>query len=295
MKIKIKKIIILVSLTLFLINIFKYNNIVTISTIKAIELWIKKIFPSLFIMFIINDLIINTNSYLIFVKLLKLKSNKSIAFILSIFSGSPANAFIIKELFEQKKISLNDANNLLMCSYFSNPLFLYNILNLMFPKVIVLKLICIHYLSNIIIYITTIKRISNKLEIKSTNYNIFLLLEKSIKKSINTLFMILGTITFFMIISNLLINMLHPNELSQIIIKGLFEITQSLNDLINYSSSTRLKEILALSIITFGGFSIHMQIFSIISNTKIKYIYFLKGRIIGLLISITLLIITINI
>ena len=93
MKIFIKRILILIFLTLFLINVFKYSDIVTTSSINAINLWIQKLFPSLFIMFIINDLIINTDSYLYIVKILKLKSNKSIAFLLSIFSGTPANAF----------------------------------------------------------------------------------------------------------------------------------------------------------------------------------------------------------
>lgn len=292
MKIKIKKILILSFLTFFLINIFKYSDIVTSSTINAIDLWLKKIFPSLFIMFIINDLIINTDSYLILVKIFGLKNNKYIAFLLSLFSGTPANAFIIKELLEQKKISLEDANNLLMYSYFSNPLFLYNILSLIFSKLIVIKLISIHYLSNILICIFLNNKSNNYLKISTSNYSFFNLLEKSIKKSITTLFMILGTITFFMITSNIIINITNPSSVTRIIIKGIFEITQSLNDLIYLKSNLIVKEILGISIISFGGLSIHMQVFSIISDTKIKYIYFLKGRIIGLLISILLLLIT---
>ena len=104
--------------------------------------------------------------------------------------------------------------------------------------------------------------------------------------------MILGTITFFMITSNIIINITNPSSVTRIIIKGLFEITQSLNDLIYLKSNLIVKEILGISIISFGGLSIHMQVFSIISDTKIKYMYFLKGRIIGLLISILLLLIT---
>ena len=292
MKIFIKRILILIFLTLFLINVFKYSDIVTTSSINAINLWIQKLFPSLFIMFIINDLIINTDSYLYIVKILKLKSNKSIAFLLSIFSGTPANAFIIKELLINQKINLDDANKLLMYTYFSNPLFLYNILILMFNESQVIKLIFIHYISNIFIYLIVKNKTNDYLCFTYNNYNIFSLLEKSIKRSVNTLLMILGTITFFMILSNLLVKVFELDLYTEILIKGIFEITQSLNDLTNINVNNNLKQLLVLSIVSFGGISIHMQIFSIISNTKIEYKYFLKGRVFHVLISIILLLIS---
>ena len=74
----------------------------------------------------------------------------------------------------------------------------------------------------------------------------------------------------------------------QIILKGIFEITQSLNNLnlLNYSGI--IKEIIAISIISFGGLSIHTQILSIINNTDISYKNFFRGRIYHVLISVTI-------
>ena len=288
MKILIKKLIILVFLTLFLLNIFKYNDIVTLSSIKALELWKVKLFPSLFIMFIINDLLINTEIYKIF----KLKNNSKVAFILSLFSGTPTNAYIIKELYQNKKITLNSSNKLLLYTYFSNPLFLYNILSTMFTQKIVIKLILIHYFSNFIIYFFIKKENNNIIDNNINNMKISKILESSIKKSINTLLMILGTVTFFMILSNLIVKVLNLNIYLEILLKGFLEITQSLNELSTITINLKLKQLLALSIISFGGISIHMQVFSILSDTKINYKYFLKGRIYQTLISTGLLLIT---
>ena len=50
----------------------------------------------------------------------------------------------------------------------------------------------------------------------------------------------------------------------------------------------KLKEIIAITIISFGGLSIHSQVKNIISDTNIKYKYFLIGRIFHVLISVML-------
>lgn len=285
MKILIKKIITLLFLTLFLLNIFRYNDVVTLSSLKALELWRVRLFPSLFIMFIINDLIINTEIF-------RFKNNSTLAFSLSLFSGTPTNAYIIKELYINGKITLNSANKLLLYTYFSNPLFLYNILSTMFHKSIVLKLILIHYFSNIIICFFTKKEINYNNISEPADLKFTKILEQSIKKSINTLLMILGTVTFFMILSNLIVKLFDLNIYLDILLKGLLEITQSLNELSTISLNLKLKQLLALTIISFGGVSIHMQIYSILSETKINYKFFFKGRIYQTLISILLLIIT---
>lgn len=285
MKILIKKIIILLFLTLFLLNIFRYNDIVTLSSLKALELWRVRLFPSLFIMFIVNDLIINTDIF-------KIKNNNTLAFSLSLFSGTPTNAYIIKELYINNRISLNSANKLLLYTYFSNPLFLYNILSTIFNKTIVFKIILIHYISNIIISFFIKKETTYNNRNETANLKVTKILEQSIKKSINTLLMILGTVTFFMILSNLTVKLFSLNIYLEILLKGLLEITQSLNELAAITLNLELKQLLALTIISFGGISIHMQVYSILNETKINYKFFLKGRIYQTLISILLLLVS---
>ena len=69
------------------------------------------------------------------------------------------------------------------------------------------------------------------------------------------------------------------------IIAGILEISQGLNSLININLTSKIKEILAILFISFGGLSIHLQIKGIISDTKISYQKFLKMRILQTLIS----------
>lgn len=289
---KIKKYSLTFLILLFIILLFKYNYLLQTTVIDGVNLWLTKVFPNLFIMFIINDIIINLGIFKnskIFNKLFNTSGNSSIAFFLSIISGTPSSAFIIKEMLNNNQISDNDANKLISFTFFSNPLFLYNILSLSFNKYITLKIIIVHYISNIIIgFIYRHKFKNNKLsfkELNENNQNIFLLIPKSIKKSLDTLLMILGTIIFYMIITNILNELFSLNSIIEIITKGLLEITQSLNILPYLNVLSITKEIIAISIISFGGLSIHTQVLSIINNTNIKYKNFLIGRILHVLIS----------
>ncbi len=286
MKTFLNKLFIILIFTIILILLFKNKNIVNITTIKSIELWKNYLFPSLFITFIINDFLINSNTLNYFNNLFNINNNYILVFILSIFSSSPTNSLIIKELYNKKELSINTSNKLLMSTYFSNPLFLYNILSNIFNNNLVIKIIISHYLSNIIIFITKYKK---ETCISNTNYscNYSIILLNSIKKSINNMLSILGIITFFMIISNIFIA---SNNFLGIIIKGLFEITQSLSMFNNLNINIFIKSIFSLIIISFGGISIHMQVYNIINDSNILYKYFLIGRIYQVLYSLLIFI-----
>lgn len=297
---KLKKLFTIFSLLIFIVLLFKYNYLLNKSVIDAVNLWLTRIFPSLFIMFVLNDLIIETdalrflNIFLspFFNKLFNTSGNSFQVFLLSLISGTPTSAFIIKEMLNNNSITISDANKLISFTYFSNPLFLYNILSLSFNKSITIKLIIIHYITNILIGIIYQKNNDNikvKMTLKNKDSkNIFMVLPSSITKSINTLLMILGTITFYMILTNLLLSLFNFNYLSSTIFKGILEITQSLNDLPFLDISLIKKEILAIAIISFGGLSIHTQIISLINDTEIKYQNFLMGRILHVFLSTTI-------
>ena len=98
-------------------------------------------------------------------------------------------------------------------------------------------------------------------------------LTHSIKGAMNTLLMILGTVSIFFVL-NAIIN---PMKLP--LLSGLLEISQGLNGLIGTSISLKIKELLAIFMISFGGLSIHLQVKGILSDTNLSYTPFLKGRI----------------
>ena len=141
---------------IFIILIFQNYSLVLTSSLDAVTIWLHKVFPFLFIMFVLNDILINLNIASLFTK------TTPYIIIMSLLSGAPSNAFIISSLTEKKVIDTNSANIYLTFTYFANPLFLYSFLNLLFTPLITFKLIIIHYLANIFIFLKMRKKITNQ-------------------------------------------------------------------------------------------------------------------------------------
>ena len=289
MKYILKKSIILVLTFVFLILLFKDPSISKESIAKSFSLWTNNLVPSLFPMIIINEILINYNFpsiicsifYKPFNKIFKLSYNGTYLFIMSIFIGTPANAILLKNMLDKKMVQIQEINKLLYVCYFSNPLFLYNMLSLIFSnKKIVLFLLFSHYLANFI----TLFLIRNKYQsntdnrIKIESISLSKLLPSAIKKAFNSLIVVLGVISFYLLISDYFLN--------TTIFKGLLEITTGLNSLIINQSSS--KKILAIIIINFGGLSIFTQIKSILEDTNLNFINYFKGRILQIIISLLL-------
>lgn len=281
--------------------IFKNNNVITSVIINAVNLFLNKVFVSLFPMFIINDILVNVGLPFFFYKIFnplfkKIFHTSGIAayvFIMSLISGTPSQAYILKNLVDSKKINESEASHYLYFTYFSNPLFLTLILSSMFSLNSVIKIILIHYLSNIIIGIIVRKYAPLIREINIDNIsslNIGSVLIKSISKAVNTLLMILGTIVFYMLLSYIILQIIPLNDTLKVLISGFLEITNGLNSLSSLLISLKIKEIIAVSIISFGGISIHTQIKSILEDTSISYSSFFKGRVLQTIISIILII-----
>ena len=284
-----------------IIFIFTNNKDVAEVIINATNLFLRKVFVSLFPMFIINDILININIpyyfYLVFnklfLKVFKTSGLGAYVFIMSLISGTPSNAYILKELVEERKLSYEEASHFLMFTYFSNPLFLTIMLGSIFDSKTTLKIILIHYISNILIGILKrgkapkITHQNFQLETRKRNG----ILIKSINKSISTLLMILGTVTFYMLLTYIITYPFQNNILLKTCFSGFLEITNGLNNLVNLNIYSKIKEIIAIAIISFGGLSIHTQIKAILEDTQIKYKYFLKGRLLHTMISILLIII----
>ena len=167
-----------------------------------------------------------------------------------------------------------------MFTYFANPLFLYTMLNSIFNSFnVTIKLMIIHYLSNIIIYLIFKKKI---LYTPTVTNNTKFDIAGSIKKAMTTTTMVLGAITFYLVISDIL-------QLN-IFLRGLLEMTQGLNALIGRDLFA--KEILAIIFLSFGGLSVHTQVKCILDETDLKYKCFFIGRIYQTLIAVFLTIIT---
>lgn len=289
MKYILKKSIILVLTFVFLILLFKNPNISKESIAKSFLLWTNNLVPSLFPMIIINEILVNYNFpsivcaifYKPFNKIFNLSYNGTYFFIMSLFIGTPANALLIKNLLDKKMIHKEEVNKLLYVCYFSNPLFLYNMLSLIFSsKITILTILVSHYLSNFItLFIIKNKYISNSnIKIKTESLSLSKIIPCAIKKSFNSLVVVLGIVSFYLLISDYFLN--------NVLFKGILEITTGLNSLIINQSS--YKEILAIIIINFGGLSIFTQIKSILEDTNLNFLNYFKGRFLQIAFSIIL-------
>lgn len=282
-----------------LIFIFFHNKEVAFVILDACNIFLKRVFVSLFPMFILNDIFISLglpqilakNLSFLFKILFKTNGIVAYVFFMSMLSGTPSNAYILKELVSENIIDIKSANHAFFFTYFSNPLFLFTMLSSIFDFKITIKIILAHYLANVIIGIllrkTAPEEINCNILIKTPAIN----LTNSIKKSMNTLFMILGTIIFYMLITYIFTNIMPFPNICKTLIAGILEITNGLNQLLKLSVIPSLKEILAVAIISFGGLSIHTQIKAIIEDSPLSYKPFLKGRIMQTIISVFLVII----
>lgn len=276
-----RKIIYLCCFTFIFLS-FKNYTLVLNSTVLAVELWLNKVFPYLFIMIVINDILIKANFSKVF------KNPSTYIFIMSILSGTPSSAYIAGNMTRENKISKQYGNTTLLFTYFNNPLFLYTILsNIFSSQFIAFKLMIIHYLSNLIIYLYNKKHLNYKMN----NQDVFKFnLSSAIKAGINTTTMILGTIVFYLVLSNVLLNTIKLPLALTTILRGILEITQGLNALINTPIIS--KELIAMFFISFGGLSIHTQVKCILDEYNLDYKYFLKGRILQTIIALFLTLIT---
>ena len=96
----------LLYLTILILIFLIFKNYTTVleSTTLAVELWIYKVFPYLFIMIALNDILINSNFISLF------KNTSLYIFIASLLSGTPTSAYIIGNLYKQGNISKNNAH-----------------------------------------------------------------------------------------------------------------------------------------------------------------------------------------
>lgn len=307
----------IISILIMTILIFICTEILTASKsildTVSFSLYIFKnnIFPSLFPFFVLSQVMIKYG-FVEFIgtlfkpvmnKCFKISEKTAFIFFMSIMSGNPANAKYAKELLENNDINHYEATKILCFTCFANPLFILGTVSLTFlnnKDVGFLILFC-HYFGNIIIgflirnyHPSVIKKNSislihaiNSMHKKriNNNENFGAIVTNSLISSINTLLLILGVMTMCLVITTIIDNNINLNSILQSFLNGYIEMTQGLKYISMENIPLKLKCILTVMILSFGGFSVHMQIVSIISNTSIKYFPFFVCRIIHSLIS----------
>jgi len=269
------------------------SSIVINTVIKSIDIFKNSIFPSLFPFFIISELLVNYGFVEFISNIFKplmnkfFKVNSKCAFILvmSMISGFPSNSKYTKDLYLKGEINELEATKVLIFTHFSNPLFILGAISITFlnNKKTGLFILLIHYLSNFVVGFllrNVIKTPVNNpnMNIKKETLSFSNILSTSILNAFNTLFLILGTIIVFLVITNLLNEYILFNPYIKGIISGILEMTGGISNISVLNITLKEKSTIIGMILSFGGISVHMQVKSIISDTPIKYQPYLIAR-----------------
>lgn len=261
--------IIIISIISFLV-IF-YSKDISLNIISIFDTWKNNIFPSLFPFLIISKILINYN---LTIKIFKINPNYTFIFIMSLISGFPSSAKYINDLISKKIITKEEGNQLILFTHFASPSFiLITLSSFLNNKSICYLILFSHYITNLIIILfakpksTTIKTYNAPVKEFSN------ILNDSIKDTLNTLFLILGTLVTYSIIVTL-INKLPINIYYKSILTGFIELTQGLKRVSTLNISLKLKASICTLLLSFGGLAIHTQVINIIKINYKKYFIF---------------------
>lgn len=274
-----KKRIILFLLVILLIFIYLNSDYLVKNILEYTESFIKNLFPYTFIIFTISSLLVDYD-------LLSILDPKYYITIMSIISGFPSGAKYTSELLAKNYIDDEVANYLITYTHYPNPLFILGAVSTIISKELSIKLLFSIYVSS---FITSriFKVKTNKCFIKNNTQTVNFTnsLSKSINGAFKTLILIYGTSIFALLISLIITRSFNLNGILYSIVNGTFDLTKGIFSTLIINNK-RIRSILILIFINFASISIHMQVKSILDNSKISYRNFFKGRIISTLIAI---------
>ena len=262
---------------LILIN----SDIVIKSVITSLNMFLTKIFPSLFPTMVMGLLLVKLGIYRIitfqnlFKRLFRFNEIDTSIFITSLFCGTPSNATFINNYLQKGIISENEALNLLCCTHFINPLFVIGgvgiyIFNSYKIGIIILLML---YLSNLIKAFLLRNNFnpyleSNVIKEKVNFKDIFVSI---IKESMINLLVILGIVVLFNILIILIKEIFNLNNTLKVFINIILEMTSGILSIKTLNINIILKILLSYLSLSFGGLCIWFQTISMITNKNIKY------------------------
>ena len=270
-----RNLLIIITSLIIVYLLFTNTGAVASSILSSCELFLTKVFISLFPMYLLSKVLINYNFPYYVYRLTK--SNYLYIFLLSLLCGSPNAYIILNDLVNNNQISLEDANSYSMCCFFLNPLFLYTMLKIFLPINITIKIILITYLSNVLLYF--MYKTKGKPLKKTPELPLGDLLVKEINNAKDIFLNVLGMIILFNLFSLLI-----PQNIGFFV--GILEVSNGLSYLMAMESPLISKCLLAIIFINFGGLSILMQIKAVLKNSQISLSPYILGRLYACFLSL---------
>lgn len=299
-----KSIFIMFLLLFVLFLILTSSQSVIDSIMLSFSIWKNNVFPTLFPFFVLSEILINygfveltSELFKPFMRLFKLKGACAFGFVMSLISGFPSSAKYVRELFIAGNINCIEASKLLIFTHFSNPLFVLGTISVLFlkNKTVGFLILATHYIGNIFVGLI-FRNYGNcdcdkeKISLKqalinmhkkriSNNKSFGSILFSAVSNAIDTLLLVFGIISIFLIITTLINNCVDLSSYHQSVLSGIVEMTQGLKSISILDIPLKIKGTLSVFFISFGGVCVHMQIISILSDTDIQYLPFFIARI----------------
>ena len=279
----------IIMLTLYIIN----SELIISSTLTYTTLFITKLFPTSFLIYIISSLLIN---YGLIEVLSNISKKPAILYIttISIISGFPSGPKYIKDIYSKKYIDSKTSNLLLTFTHFPNPIFVLGSIATIVTKKYSIYILISILLSNFIIYLFLYPKTSSKFISNTKQESFSKCLSLSITSTLKLLAIVYGTSLFFYLIALIITTHLKLSPILFSITNGIFDLTKGIFSTTIISSNI-IKSLLIIIFISFGSLSIHIQIKSILSDTDLKYKNFLYGRIISTILSLLIFLLLIKI
>ena len=282
---KLKRLLILVIFVLLFILYFINSNYIIENIINYTILFLTKLAPASFLFFTFSSLFLELHLLDYLSKLFKINTNTYLL-LLSSLSGFPSGAKYTKELYNLNYFEQKEANNALLYTHFPNPLFIFSsISTLLNNSSLPLKLYLSIILSNLLLFITFKGKNKKEERIIINNKSFSSILTSNLNNTFHILLIIYGTSLFFYLIPTIITKYISFNSNIYIIMNGLFDLTKGIFST-SIISNNILRSYYILLFLSFGSISIHMQTSTILEDTNLSYLSFLKGRILGTIISI---------
>ena len=303
-----------ICLFIFLLLLFSKNNINAAKS--GLSLWANSILPSLLPFFIATELLGYTNVVHLCGKLLSkimrpifnVPGEGAFALLMGIISGYPVGAKIVSNFMEQGIVTKQEAERLLAFTNNSGPLFIIGTvgITLFGSTTIGLLLFVTHMLACITVgivlrFFDKSSTISNNYHYNYSNKSVSIsslgeVLGKSITNSISTILMIGGFVVIFSVVISILnqsgilsgVSLMlspvlcaigFPTELIKPVLAGIVELTNGVSLVANtHIKAISVNIVSASFLLGFGGISVLLQVFSIISKAGLSIKTYAIGK-----------------
>ncbi len=261
----------IIIILLFINILFNYTNTMNI-IYSSLYIWFYKVFPSLFLLYIISYYLINNNFFNKCSKVLKaLISFENVRsysiFLVSMLLGNPGAISLSYIEYNKKHITNNDFKKLCYFSIFFNPLFVISFLGI--------KFYIIYFISSLITIFICEKfyklQLSNSQSFYSPySYNDF---SESISNIITIVLSVACLSCFFNVLKESLVFIFNKCNINLTSLLNFIEISSGLPYFKNYNNY-----LLCCFLISFQGLCIIIQSINVIKNNDISIIKYIIIR-----------------